>query len=95
MVLLRCCRKSDGDSGAEANKVVVGWICEKTSRKCVRTLAAKVSNDQCLYSLNVCKLICDRFGSLWPLPTKNLTIESYLIPIECGKISFKLDIPSK
>ncbi|XP_065222103.1 chitooligosaccharidolytic beta-N-acetylglucosaminidase [Planococcus citri] len=90
-----CYKKGAGGGVNQMNKIVVGWTCEQSSGKCLRNLAANVSQNECLYSLNVCKLICDRFGSLWPLPTKNLVIADDLVAVHSGKISFKLDIPRR
>lgn len=71
----------------------IAWLCEPQTQTCQRMIVEdNVSYPDCLTSLNVCKLICDEYGSLWPLPTGVIIIEKTLVPINPDNIEFDVQI---
>lgn len=56
---------------------------------CVTDKIDQKSNDNTTYynDLNVCRLVCNKFASLWPVPKKS-TFTKTLLALSPGKISF-------
>lgn len=62
------------------------WICS-TDGKCVRQHTDKdITTNPTFESQNVCRLVCGKYGALWPQPTGRTTLGNELIQISPDQI---------
>ncbi|RZC38328.1 beta-N-acetylglucosaminidase NAG2, partial [Asbolus verrucosus] len=69
------------------------WKCDATNELCTRLPSQGNSNSETLYpSLEVCRLICGKYGSLWPQPTISTKIsdELFMFPLSVIKFEFSI-----
>ncbi|CAG5058824.1 unnamed protein product [Parnassius apollo] len=72
---------------AEDEKSPWNWTCE--DGKCVKSLLDPKSRTPAL-SLNACKMFCNEYGLLWPLPTGEVDLGNFLSKININKIDIQI-----
>ncbi|CAK1601338.1 unnamed protein product [Parnassius mnemosyne] len=72
---------------AEDEKSPWNWSCE--DGKCVKSRLDPKSRTPAL-SLNACKMFCNEYGLLWPLPTGEVDLGNFLSKIDINKIDIQI-----
>ena len=66
----------------EAPEVIGG---HPVQGRCIKVLVSSLAEDDVTLDMNGCKLTCGQYGTLWPVPTGNVSISKKIVKNLVGK----------